>query len=553
MRLTEDVIPPRNRTIAPDVLAWIDCYLVQFDGARAGDPFELTREQSRILARWFAVDERGTFLYRRGVLRRMKGWGKTPLGAVLGAVELCGPCRCGGFDSDGNPVAVPHRSPWVVLAATSLDQTKNSMRALHGLFSADAVDDYRLEIAKLIIHSRDGQLECSTSNPRVVEGARSTFVLLDETQEWVESNRGIELAGAIRRNVAKLGDARTWETCNAHRPNEGSVAEISAVPVYTARDRGETVPGLMYDALVGEVVEDLADAEALRASLEVARGDSTWLDLDRLVAEIQDPATPPSVARRYYLNQVVEAEGERFMEAALWDSLARPEIRIPRGAKVVLGFDGGYSSDHTALVVVAITKHGRHLDLVKVWKPDGTPNWTVPVLEVEDEIRACCERWTVRELVADPSRWQRSLELLSRELHRPPGRSVVPFPQQNAQRMAEATNSFLQACGNGTLTHSGNLDLRAYVLNAVADETAQGYRLRKRTQREKIDAAVAAVMAHHRSLHYNYSASTVLAMGAALHAPLTEEELARERREADEVIAGMADMLGATTEELLNA
>jgi hypothetical protein len=433
VRTIEDTVPPRNRTIAPDVLAWINAYLVQFDGPSAGDPLTLTREQSRILARWFEVDEGGRFVYRRGVLRRMKGWGKTPFAAVLGAVELRGPSR-DGFDSRGNPVAVPHPNPWVVLCATSLDQTKNTMRALHGLFSAAAEDEHGLEIAKLIIHTRAGQLECSTSNPSVVEGARSTFVTMDETQEWTEANRGIELAAAIRRNVAKLGTARTLETCNAHRPMEESVAEIS----YEAAARAEShhVPGLMYDALWAQV-DNLTDADELRAGQEEARGDAHWLDLDRLIAEIQDPATPPSVARRYYLNHITEAERERFMDVALWDSLARPEVRIERGARVVLGFDGGYSSDHTALVAVMLGKGRRHLELVKVWKPDGSPGWTVPVLEVEDEIRACCERWAVREVTADPSRWQRSLELLSRE-----GRNVVAFAQQNAQHMAAATNSF---------------------------------------------------------------------------------------------------------------
>ena len=39
-----------------------------------GEPFRLTAEQTRFLVWWYAVDERGKFTYRQGVLQRIKGW-----------------------------------------------------------------------------------------------------------------------------------------------------------------------------------------------------------------------------------------------------------------------------------------------------------------------------------------------------------------------------------------------------------------------------------------------------------------------------------------------
>jgi hypothetical protein len=47
----------------------------------------------RFILWWYAVDEFGRFVYRKGVLQRMKGWGKDPLLAVICLVELVGPSR----------------------------------------------------------------------------------------------------------------------------------------------------------------------------------------------------------------------------------------------------------------------------------------------------------------------------------------------------------------------------------------------------------------------------------------------------------------------------
>src|SRR6185369_16370018 len=103
-------------TLGWQILGWTAANLRQPDGPDAGASWRYTDEQARFLLWWYAVDERGRFTYRRGMLRRLKGWGKDPVGATLCAVELCGPCRFGGFDASGEPVAIPHPSPWVITA-----------------------------------------------------------------------------------------------------------------------------------------------------------------------------------------------------------------------------------------------------------------------------------------------------------------------------------------------------------------------------------------------------------------------------------------------------
>jgi phage terminase large subunit-like protein len=115
----------------------------------------------------------------------------------------------------------------------------------------------------------------------------------------------------------------------------------------------------------------------------------------------------------------------------------------------------------------------------------------------EEAIRAACCRWRVRELVADPYRWARSLQILAGE-----GLPIMEFPQ-TAPRMAPATSRFTEAVLNGALTHNGDRQLAQHVANAVIKEDQRGGRLSKpdKNSPRRIDAPVAAVMAFHRAAY----------------------------------------------------
>lgn len=75
IRTMEDYVPEPNRTLGWDVLRWATDWLTQPDGPNAGDPWQYTPEQVRIILRWYEINNRGEFTFRRGVIRRMKGWG----------------------------------------------------------------------------------------------------------------------------------------------------------------------------------------------------------------------------------------------------------------------------------------------------------------------------------------------------------------------------------------------------------------------------------------------------------------------------------------------
>jgi phage terminase large subunit-like protein len=179
--------------------------------------------------------------------------------------------------------------------------------------------------------------------------------------------------------------------------------------------------------------------------------------------------------RRARLCQLTDQLEEAWLPPGAWPACADATRSIPDGAEVALAFDGSFNGDTTVLVVASVDQ--------------------VPIVDVEAAIRAACRRWRVLEIAADPFRWARSLQLLEGE-----GLPVLEYPQSPG-RMTPATARFYEAVVNGALTHSGDSRLARHIGNAVLREDARGARLAKerRDSPRRIDAAVAAVMAHDRA------------------------------------------------------
>ena len=220
--------PPRL-TIGWDVIRWCEAHMrsPMGDGSR----LRLTAEQARFVAWWFSVGEDGRWLYRRGVLRRAKGWGKDPLAAVLALAEMLGPCRFDGWDSAGRPVGGPVAQANVAVAAVSETATQNTTDLLE-VVAGDLVARYRFRYGARIsrgvsMSGRRAVLRPVTSAWRSSEGKRFTAVIAGETQHWRAADGGHEMGKVIARNLAKSpdGSARVLAITNAHSPGEDSVAE----------------------------------------------------------------------------------------------------------------------------------------------------------------------------------------------------------------------------------------------------------------------------------------------------------------------------------------
>lgn len=462
---------------------FMETYLRVPGGDATGDPLRLTDEQIEFVVRAHRIDPiTGARRYRRGVLRRAKGWGKSPFVGGLASAHLCGPVVFDGWDANGEPVGKPHPSPWVQVAATSEDQTDNTYSQLLAMLSeSPVVDEYKLDVGvtRIFTRGRPGRLEPVSAAAGSREGQPVTFAVLDETHLWSPTNGGVKLAATLRRNVAKTGGL-SIETTNAHRPGEGTVAEIS----YEASLRGQR--DVLYDSIEAPSVADVDDRAELLNALSFAYRNSLWVPLERIADEFQDPANDPADLARYYLNQLV-AWQEDAVEQVLWDALQVPAELQP-GDTITLGFDGSDVSDATALV--AVRASDRSAFLLGLWeRPDDArrAGWSVPRPEVRAAVGDAMERYRVVRMFCDPPHWQVDIDAWIEQF----GADVVKkWHSYSDSKIAEATARVDALLRAGELFHDGNLDLRRHTLNTRKTRCRGGWRPAKKEPGRKIDAFV---------------------------------------------------------------
>lgn len=480
-------------SIGWDILDWSANYLKVPDGPLAGEPLELTDEQAEFVVRFYAIDDRGKFIYRRGALRRAQGWGKSPILGMFCLAELAGPTRFGGWDARGEPVAVPPSTPWVQVAAVSEDQTQNTYAASHGMvieseLAGSVVD---VGLTRMFLIGEPGRFEPVTAAAGSRLGQRLTFFVPDETHLWTRRNGGKKLIATLRRNAAKM-NGRSVESTNAHEPGEGSVAED------TWKAANDGAPGLLYDSREAPPVENLHDRDAVVAALEVAYGDSkAFVDLGRLASEIADPATDPTDARRFYFNQLV-AGARCPVDIPHWESLVADHTVLD-GTRIGLGFDGSISNDMTCLY--GCTAEG-HVFRVASWeRPENAPDgWRVPRGEVCEEVAKAFARWDVGRMFADPPKWTTEIELWADEFGED---RVLFFDTNQSSKMSLACDRFASSVRESSVSHDGGAELTAHLaacarknvrVNVDEDDGRTRFVIVKADVR-KIDAAVAGVLA----------------------------------------------------------
>lgn len=510
-------IPPKPLlSLAPDVLAWTAAYLRQPDGPEQGEPFTFTREQLAFLWRFYAVDATGRFVFRRGVLRRAKGWGKSPFVGALCLAELLGPVRFGGMNAAGLPVGVVHPMPWVNLAGVSQDQTQNTMTTVLAMIEgSDLVDDYGLDvgITRLLLPG-GGRLLPITASSATQEGARPSFAVLDETHHWTQSNGGKALARVIRRNLAKSrdGSARSLETTNAHAPGFDTVAEDSYLAHLAIKEGRGKASGLLYDSREAPGDVDLSDPERLLAGLAAAYGDSAktpsnpdgWVDLERIREEVYDPDTPPEDSRRFYLNQIVAA-ADSWVSPAEWDANLSPDLPpLADGDTVTLGFDGGLTDDSSALVACRVSDGAPFL--LGLWeKPEGPAGlgWQVDKEQVRDEIAHAFGRLDVVAFFSDVAFWETDVdswrdEYGERLLIKATTRHAVAWDMRgHGAETVRAVEALHRSIIDGEAPHDDEPRLRRHVLNGRRRPNRYGVSFGKETREspKKVDALAAYVLA----------------------------------------------------------
>lgn len=489
-----------SRTLGWQIAAWTADYLLAEDGG----PWKFTLEQLRFVLWWYAVDDTGRFVYRKGVLQRMKGWGKDPLLAVLCLVELVGPSRFSHFDANGDPVGKSHPQAWVQVTAVNQSQTTNTMSLIPSLMSPLFITTYDIQPGAEIIRADGGRkrLVAVTSNFRSLEGGRTTFTLLNETHHWIKGNGGIKLYETIDGNATKIATARYLAITNAYLPGEDSVAEKMRGSYEKMAQGFAANVGFLYDSIEAHPETPLTP-DALRIVLPVIRGDAVWLDIENIISSVLDGDMSPSRSRRMWLNQIVASEDAMYSPSD-WDELEDSHLHLVPSDKIVMGFDGGKTDDGTALVAIRVSDQAAFL--LGYWQRDethGKGEWEVPRREVDEIVRDAFYTYDVQAFYADVALWESyidewaesfrdELTVKASEKH-----SIGWDMRQSLQKVTFAHERLVSTILQGKITHDGNVLMRAHVLNVIRHENHYGVSFRKdsRESPRKVDIYAALLLA----------------------------------------------------------
>ncbi|MGM9381105.1 terminase [Streptomyces antibioticus] len=490
-----------DKTLGWQIAGWCSEWLLAEDGG----PWKFTREQLRFVLHWYAVDENGRFKHRKGVLQRMKGWGKDPLLAVLCLVELVGPSRFSHWDEAGDPVGAPHPQAWVQVTAVNQSQTTNTMSLIPSLMSDAFKAKYAIKDGAVLIRANGGKqrLEAVTSSYRALEGKRTTFTLLNETHHWVQGNNGHKMYETIDGNATKK-DSRYLAITNAYLPGEDSVAERMRESFDKIREGRMADIGFVYDSIEAHPKTPLT-AESLRIVIPKIRGDAVWLNVESIIASVMDATIAPSRSRRMWLNQIV-AEEDAIYGPAEWDPLLDEGKSLKPGDEIVLGFDGGKSSDSTALVALRV--RDMHAVLLNIWEhPEGeaAKDWTVPRHEVDSAVHEAFRLFDVRAFFADVALWESYIADWSETygdqlgVKSPVGKDSIGWDMRGSQKTVTlAHERLMRTIFDKKLSHDGDLTLRRHVLSARRRTNNYGISFGKESKDSprKIDAYAALMLAH---------------------------------------------------------
>jgi phage terminase large subunit-like protein len=467
---------------AENLIHWVDDW--------AGKPFLFEPFERRMFGEALAYDEDGDPIWDSVVIVMPRKNGKTQLLAAYALWRL--------LSSEG--------APEILLTASSDKQADRLFEACAkfvrmnpALIPLCRVRDFSGEILR---EDGGGKILRMSSDPARLHGYNPSLVVLDELAQWTtpmleRAHAALTSGGGARRapqtfTISTAGNAATRESSILGRLVDAGAA---------AEDRDEK-PGLtiarLWEAktLVWNYeapTENPRDVKAMKLA-----NPASWITLAYLKRQAANPELTDSEVLQLH-GCVWAARSNAWLPPGSWRACPTREGWPVDGTDVVLGFDGSYNNDSTALVGCTVEERP-YVFVVKVWeRPNLKEEWVVPREEVTEEVVAAMERWRVRELVCDPPGWHQEIKEWAERFGSPP---LLMQPTNRPSVMAEACSKFYTADVNGDLTHDGNQDLARHLANAVTKETKDGAYITKdgRDSPRKIDLAVAAVIAFDRAL-----------------------------------------------------
>ncbi len=501
---------------------WIAQHCIIPDGFRKGQPYVMADWQLWCTCKHYELKPDAVwdpelprvstnFRYRRSQVVAPQKTGKGPWAAAIITTEGLGPTvfcgwaeagdvyDCGDWGCDcgwvyeyepGEPMGRPRPTPLIQLTATSKEQTGNVYRPLKAMFRGGGLDTVETRTGEEFIRlPDDGRIDTVTSSALSRLGNPVTFVLHDESGVYTRSNGMVDVADTQLRGLAGM-DARGIETTNPWDPTENSTAQATFdSPVEDIfRFYRKPPEGLKYHS-----VEDRR-----RIHRYVYEG-SWWVNLDAIEGLALELIGRGEIAQaeRFYGNRIVRA-AQTWLEAGVWDDADARARVVEEGAIVCVGFDGSDVDDWTAIRVETIDGHR----FTPTYGPDAQPtiwnpkDWggSIPRAQVAAAVDELFRRFYVVRMYCDPRDWQSEIGDWALKHG---DKRVVEWATNRPIQMHAALTRYVTDLKSGRSTHDGCKTTTVHVGNAhKAPRPGDRYILAKASPSQKIDAAMADVLAH---------------------------------------------------------
>lgn len=449
---------------------------------RAGEALHLRDWQRELMRYVFAGDEEG-YRNRISLIGMPRKNGKSALGSVFGLYSLI----LGARGAEVYSVAAEKEQARIVFAdAKRMIEASEELSAITKLYR-DAIE----------LPKSGSVYRVLSAEAYSKEGLNPSAIIFDELH--AQPNRELfdvmSLAMGARGRLATL-IAITTAGVRSDSTGSDSIA-------YSLYNYGKKI--------VSNEIEDNSFFMAWWEAPENAdhRSPETWQAANPGYGDICSPEdfesavkrTPEAEFRIKRCNQWVNAKNA-WLPAGAWSDLEETFELLPED-EYVLGFDGSWKNDSTALVAVILPRTEDDVFRtyrVAHWEKDFTlddDSWIVDKAEVSKTvIDYFFANPNCREIVCDPTYWQDEMFQWADA-----GMTVVEYPN-TISRTVPATAKLFEAIMNKKLVHNGDAALARHLENCILKvDSNRGARITKdyRNPKLKIDLAIALLMAYDRA------------------------------------------------------
>lgn len=452
---------PKDR--AKRRLKFIRNYVLTPKGKGALKPFRVRDWQKEIIEGAFSAG------VRSALVSLPRANGKTSLAAALAVAEL--------FVGDA--------SAEVVVVASDERQARICLNLAKRMIELNPVLSERTHIYadKIFVPETGSTMIALPADPAALHGWDASLLIVDELHV---------VSDAVWEAVTSASGKRPESlTLAISTPSTSSDCVMWRL-VEHGRAGGD--PSFFFREYCAPDNCDVFDRSAW-AEANPALGD--FLAADGLAAAARTLREP--AFRQLRLGQWVKG-ADAWLPFGAWEAL-KVERVVAAGSRIVLAFDGSASGDSTALVAATV-EDNPYIWPIAVWENPNDQQWRVPRREVADTVAAAFAKYDVVELAADPWGWRSELEQWANLFG---SKRVVEFNTAFAKRMAPATDRFYAAVVDKKISHNGDSVLSSHMSHCVAHRSPMGDIVHKdkRNSKNKIDAAIAAIVSFDRAKYYS--------------------------------------------------